>query len=87
MLSFEFDEVKSRANLLKHGIGFPEAQGLWDDPDALEIATRSLSEPRFLLIGSLDGTLWSAIFTYRGENIRLISVRRSRHREKLLYES
>jgi uncharacterized protein len=87
MGSFEYDEEKSRANLEKHGIDFLVAQELWNDPSALEIQARSESEPRFILIGLIRSKHWSAVFTYRGEYIRLISVRRSRAREIELYES
>ena len=87
MSSFEYDEDKSRANLEKHGIDFLAAQELWNDPSALEIQARSESEPRFILLGLIRNKHWSAVFTYRGENIRLISVRRSRTREIELYES
>jgi uncharacterized DUF497 family protein len=33
------------------------------------------------------GKHWSGIITYRGENIRIISVRRSRPEELAIYES
>jgi uncharacterized DUF497 family protein len=87
MRTFEFDESKSQANLSKHGINFIDAQLLWDDPRLLEIPAKTEDEPRFLVIGLINGKYWSAIFTYRGENIRLISVRRSRTEEVTLYES
>ena len=87
MIVFEFDEVKSQANLLKHGINFIDAQGLWNDPSLLEIPAKTEDEPRFLMVGIIDGKCWSAVITYRGTNIRLISVRRSRTEEVALYES
>jgi uncharacterized DUF497 family protein len=87
MLKFEFDKEKSVANHLKHGIDFLHAQALWDDSDLLEIRANSEDESRFLLIGKIGDKHWSAIVTYRGENIRLISVRRARGKEVLLYES
>jgi len=83
---FEFDEKKSSANQTKHGINFIDAQLLWDDPDILEIPAKTTDEPRYLLIGRIKGKLWSAIVTYRNENIRIISVRRSRKEEADLYE-
>jgi hypothetical protein len=46
-----------------------------------------VDEPRSLLIGQINGIMWSAIITYRDENIRIISVRRSRKEEVELYES
>lgn len=51
MREFEFDTVRSKANLEKHGIDFLAAQELWNDPDLLEIRARSDNEPRFLVIG------------------------------------
>ena len=87
MPNFEFDAAKSETNRTKHGVDFVEAQGLWNDPMLLEIPAKTDDEPRFLVIGLIDGNHWSAIFTYRGANIRLISVRRARTEEVALYES
>jgi uncharacterized DUF497 family protein len=87
MFAFEFDESKSLVNLSKHGINFIDAQLLWKDPSLLEIPAKTEDEPRYLVIGLINEKLWSAVITYRGENIRLISVRRSRTEEAALYES
>ena len=87
MITFEFDKAKSQANLLKHGINFINAQTMWDDPSLLEIPANTEDEPRYLMIGLIQGKHWSAIITYRGSNVRLISVRRSRTEEIVLYES
>ena len=84
---FEFDAEKSESNRAKHGIDFVEAQRLWNDPMLLEIPAKTDDEVRFLMIGKVDERHWSAIITYRGDNIRLISVRRSRTEEVVLYES
>jgi uncharacterized DUF497 family protein len=53
----------------------------------MEIPAKTDDEPRYLVIGLIDGTHWSAVITYRGANIRLISVRRARKEEVVLYES
>ncbi len=84
---FEFDDLKSKSNLQKHGIDFIAAQALWDDSNLLEIPAKTLDEPRFLTIGVIDQKHWSAVVTYRNGKIRLISVRRSRDEEVTLYES
>ena len=84
---FEFDPIKSKNNKMKHGIDFIEAQALWDDPDLLEIPARTTDEQRFLVVGKIEAKQWSAIITYRIENIRIISVRRARDEEIELYES
>lgn len=86
-MEFEFDEAKSRSNKDKHGIDFVEAQALWLDETFVEIPARMEDEPRFLVVGRISGRHWSAIITYRGEKIRLISVRRSRVEEVEIYES
>ncbi len=87
MLSFEYDQKKSTQNLAKHGIDFDTAQSLWSDPDLLEIPAKTTDEARFIVIGKISRTHWSAIITYRGKNIRIFSVRRSRIEEVKLYES
>ncbi len=87
MAEFEFDIDKSLANKIKHGIDFVQVQKIWNDPDTLEVPAKIKDESRFLVIGLRDGKHWSAIITYRGEKIRIISVRRSRSEEVGLYES
>jgi uncharacterized protein len=83
----EFDPAKSGNNKKKHGIDFYEAQALWNDSDFIEIPLKTIDEPRFLVIGRISEKHWSAIITYRSENIRIISVRRSRKEEVDIYES
>ena len=87
MFSFEFDPRKSKSNLEKHGIDFVQAQMLWLDPDLLEIPAKTVDESRFLVIGRIGDKHWSAVITYRDQNIRIISARRSREEEVELYES
>ena len=85
-MEFEFDPVKSTTNLQKHGIDFAEAQALWEDSMRVEIPARTVDEPRWLVIGRIEGKHWSAVFTYRQQRVRLISVRRSRDEEVAIYE-
>lgn len=87
MTPFEFDATKSESNRTKHGIDFVEAQNLWNDPMLLGIPAKTDDEARYLVIGLIDETHWSAVITYRGVNVRLISVRRARTEEVVLYES
>ena len=87
MVSFEFDAAKSESNRIKHGIDFLEAQALWNDPMLLEIPAKTDDEPRYLVIGLIRDKHWSAVVTYRADNIRLISVRRARTEEVARYES
>lgn len=85
-MNFEFDPKKSDGNKEKHGLDFVDAQALWDDPALLEIPARTEDEPRFLVIGKIGKEHWSGVITYRGEHVRIISVRRSRTEEVEVYE-
>lgn len=85
-MEFEFDSKKSDSNKQKHGLDFHEAQALWDDPDFIEIPVQTIDEPRFLVIGKIEGKHWSGVITYRGGRTRIISVRRSRKEEVDIYE-
>ncbi len=86
-MNFEFDDSKSDANKEKHGLDFVEAQELWNDPMLLEVPAKVAHEERFVIIGKIGDEHWSGIITYRGNNIRIISVRRSRRKEAARYES
>ena len=86
-MPFEFNENKSILNRKKHGINFIEAQNLWNDPERVIIPAREMDEIRNMIIGRIERTVWSAIYTIRKENIRIISVRKARENEKEIYES
>jgi uncharacterized DUF497 family protein len=86
-MDFEYDRPKSSTNREKHGIDFVEAQRLWNDPDRVEIPARTEDEARLLVIGQIESKHWSAVITYRGNRVRIISVRRSRKEAIEIYES
>ncbi|MHB1164656.1 MAG: BrnT family toxin [Candidatus Nanopelagicales bacterium] len=83
---FEFDPAKSALNLARHGVDFDQAQALWDDEDCLEIPARTQDEPRWIVLGRIEGRVWAAIVTNRQGTVRIISVRRARPAEEALYE-
>jgi len=86
-MGFEYDPEKSAENKRKHSVDFEEAQALWSDPALLEIPARVNDERRWVVIGKMLGKLWSAVITRRDDNVRIISVRRSRDEEVEIYES
>lgn len=83
-MKFTYDDKKSIINQSKHGISLEEAKKLWLVP-SMEIEARTIDEPRFMIIGKLNGKFYSCIYTVRGEVIRLISARRSRKIEEEIY--
>ena len=79
--TYEYDATKSELNGQKHGIEFRAAAKIWSDTNLLEIPARVSEETRSLLIGRIGIIYWTAVVTMRGQNIRIISVRRSRKRD------
>ena len=86
-MKFEFDQRKSVVNRTKHGIDFGTAQAIWMDLNRLEMPARSATEARYQVIGRFGGEVWSAFVTYRGDAIRIISVRRARQEERAAYDA
>lgn len=81
-MEFEYDPRKSASNKEKHGIDFEEAQSLWEDPNRVIVPARSQTEERYALIAATRASIWTCIFTVRGKNLRIISVRKARNEEK-----
>ena len=86
-MAFEFDDDKSHANKKKHDIDFYEAQAMWADPNRVVFVARFQNEERNGVVARLGDRLWCAIYTHRGESIRIISVRSARGYEKDLYHN
>ena len=83
-MEFEYDPQKSARNLAKHGIGFGEAQRLWDGPH-LRASAKKRGEHRYAVVGMARGICWTAIATDRGDRVRIISVRRATEKERSYY--
>ena len=67
---------------------FADAAGVFEDPDAITIEDPdSEGEQRFLSIG-LDvlGRIIVAAYTYRDDDVRLISARKATKKEVKIYE-
>ncbi len=85
-MKFEWDANKSRTNKSKHDLDFNAAKEMWNDSNRVEIQIPYPFEDRSILLGKIDDKLWAAIFTHRGNAIRIISVRRARRQEEELYD-
>jgi hypothetical protein len=85
-MKFQWDHPKSQSNLEKHGIDFEAASELWVDPNRVEIQAPYPFENRHVLIGRIGKKLWTAIYTLRADEVRIISFRRARKKETRLYE-
>lgn len=85
--TFEYDPAKSATNLEKHGIDFEKAQELWRRRVVKVPVADDYGERRYAMLGMIDGKHWTAIVTFRGERIRIISARRSRVKEASYYDA
>jgi len=85
-VEFDFDPIKSQSNKENHGIDFFEAQLLRLDSMLLVVPSRTVDEPRFLVIGKIGSRHWSGVLTYCEGKARIISVRLSRKEELGIYE-
>lgn len=83
-MKFEYAENKSLANKEKHGVDFEEAKTIWFG-DNVKLPALTKDESRYMIIGKINQALYSCIFTMRGENIRIISCRKSRDGERKVY--
>jgi uncharacterized protein len=83
---FEFDEAKSARNLKERGIGFERFADMdLETAVVVEDARTDYGERRFRLVGNIDGRLHVAVITYRGDVVRVISLRRANRREERKY--
>lgn len=84
---FEWDEQKSRQNLSKHGLSFHDAESVFAGSCMTFADERfEYGEERFVTLGQLKGRLVVIAYTPRGENTRIISMRKANSREKKHYE-
>jgi uncharacterized DUF497 family protein len=87
-MEFEFDPAKDEANRFKHGLPLAFGMRVFDHDDHIVVAShrQADAEDRFKAIGLIDGKLYTLVHTWRGEVVRLISMRRSNAREERDYD-
>jgi len=85
---FAWDEAKRRANLRKHGIDFADAEKIFRGLTlTAEDDREDYGERRFLTLGLLEDQVVSVTHTERGEDIRIISIRKATKHEARFYFS
>jgi hypothetical protein len=84
----EWDPEKAAANLVKHGISFADAAVALHDEQALTIQDDSPTEPRLVSL-AMDalGRLLVVVYTFRADNVRIISARRATKTEARQYSA
>lgn len=87
IVSYEWDPRKVASNLRKHKVDFADAAAVFEDEFALTIDDDDPEEKRFVTIG-MDalGRILVVVYTWRSDNIRIISARTAGPDERRQYE-
>jgi uncharacterized DUF497 family protein len=87
-MAYEWDPDKARANLIKHHVRFAEAVIALEDEQAMTIREPyDEEEDRWVTLGmDAFGRILTVVYTWRGEDIRLISARLATAHERRQYE-
>ncbi len=78
MMQYQWDPEKSEKNYKKHGVKFADAVSVFADDCAITIPDDHPDEERFITLG-MDalGRILVVIYTWRAEDIRIISARKA----------
>ncbi len=83
-----WDQEKADQNVRKHGVRFADAVLVLDDPNAITISDYESgpTEVRWVTLGAdAQGRVLVVVYTYRGEDLRLISARPAEPHERKEY--
>lgn len=85
-MRLEFDQEKDARNIRERGISFERFADMnLGTALAVEDARTDYGERRVRLLGNIDDRLHVAVVTYRGDKVRVISLRRANVREERRY--
>ena len=77
----EFDSAKDKANIAKHGVSLGRAADFV--AVAVLVDNRNVyGETRYRAYGHIDGVAHCLAYTYRGQVVRAISLRRASRAER-----
>jgi len=81
-----FDPAKRAKTLLERGLDFARAGEVFAGHHFTAEDTRpGYDEPRFITVGTLDGRMVVMVWTPRGNETRVISMRKANEREEAKY--
>jgi hypothetical protein len=86
-MTYQWDNDKAAINLSKHGIDFADAVSVFADDFAVTVSDERFDEERFITIGiDAFGRVLVVVYTWRSNEIRLISARKATRSERKQYE-
>jgi uncharacterized DUF497 family protein len=85
-MELSWDPAKAASNVTKHGVAFEMVAWFEWSTAVIEADIRfDYPEPRLKAIGTIDGVLYSLIYTIERRSNRIISLRPASNREKRDY--
>ncbi len=86
-MKFEWDEVKRRLNLEKHGVDFMDVAAFWESHQVVDEDLRDdYAERRWISYGLLRRRVMALAYTIRNDCVRVISFRKANIREVVKYD-
>jgi uncharacterized DUF497 family protein len=86
LVKYVFDPAKDAINQAKHGVSFALAEILFAGPHATTTDDRfDYGEVRQIAFGLINGRLFMCVYVDRGQERRLISLRKANRREATRY--
>jgi uncharacterized protein len=83
-----WDDNKRAANLAKHGVDFAAVEGFdWETALTAVDDRRDYGEDRFITIGYIGPRLHVMVWTPRGDDTRIIGLRKANDREERRYHA
>ena len=83
-MPYEWDETKRRTNLEKHGVDFALIESFEWESSLSEESVRQ-GERRIFTLGYLGARLHAVTHVKRGDNIRIVSMRKAHYTEERRY--
>lgn len=85
-MEFEFDPEKSEKNREERGFGFDLAYSFdFGTAVIFEDRRKNYDESRYIAVNRIDGEPFRIAFTFRGENLRIITMFRIHEKEAKRY--
>ncbi|MCO6449762.1 MAG: BrnT family toxin [Caldilineales bacterium] len=86
-MNLEWDELKRQTTLFDRGLDFADAEVVFGGTCLTMPDTRKdYGESRYITLGDLQGRLVVIAWTWRDDNIRIISMRKANEREIKAYQ-
>lgn len=85
-MDVEYDAQKRNDTLEQRNLDFSRCLEVFEEPHlTVEDNRRDYGEDRYITVGLLDDRMVVFVWTWRGSNIRIISMRKANEREQALY--